>query len=125
MTYKAKIANRRPATTLPRVKVLRAAPEVVCTEGVEEALTVPFEEAEIANVVDAGMARVVAPAFTTAGAVPTTRAAAVLDPEPVRVVKATWGTVTTVLIMVVVLEPSIVDPALIPVVSVAGRAIVV
>lgn len=65
-----------------------------------------------------------APAATEAGAVPTTSAAeAELDPETV--VKITWGMVTAVLMMVVEELLGMIEPALIPVVSVQGTTRVV
>lgn len=90
--YKAKTATNNPTKTLPRVNEVRSAPEAVRRVEVGfEAETVPLEaavEATTARVELAGIASVVAPASTEAGAVPTTRAAeAVLD--PVTVVKIT------------------------------------
>lgn len=89
--YKANTATNNPATTLPSVNEERKAPDVVRRVGVAEAPIVPFDaavEATTARVELAGIANVVAPAATEAGAVPATRAAeAVL--EPVTVVKMT------------------------------------
>jgi hypothetical protein len=87
---------------------------------------VPFAvlEADTLSVELAGIAKVVDPAATVAGAVPATSAAeAVLD--PVTVVKMTCGTVTAVLITVVDEEDGMIEPAEIPVVSVQGTTKVV
>lgn len=111
---------------LPNVITLLEAPEVVWVEGVAEALMVPFAvlEADTVKPELAGMARVVDPAATVAGAVPATRAALAVD-EPETVVKMTCGTVTAVLITVVLEEDGMIDPAEIPVVSVHGTTSVV
>lgn len=75
---------------LPNVITLRVEPEVVWVDGVAEALTVPLAvlEADTLSVELAGMARVVDPAATVAGAVPATSSAEAVD-EPVTVVKIT------------------------------------
>ena len=124
MIYKIIKAKSRAAARLLSAMVFFPAEEVVCWVGVEDALMVPFAVLVAIRVVLAGVARVVATAAGAEVASPVTKTAAALE-TPVVVAKTTWGTMTLVLMTMVLELDGMVLPAEIPVDSVQGTTTVV